>query len=884
MARFYKTASVSPMDYMYQMNIPLMQQAIQANELGVNQQIERAQQIGDAAAKFSYLTPDAQRAAEITQQYNKQVDELAKAIQQDPMNWRKQKGSIRDVARNLQQNYQTGEISKIVGNYAKYKELDDYITKKEEAGKINPQEGAAFRSKALESLKGGTAFDPKTGVYQQVNAVKPMDTINVRERLQKFVDDIKKQENLEWDTETGQYFKKTTQGREWISPDRIISAAMSGVMGDTELQQYLKQRSDFGLMSGVFDKNGKFIAPYTTESYAPNEVEKAQITELQNQIAGLRKTNPQLAEQRQKMLDSQIQQLTSRQKYVGNRESSLYPVIQSLASEYSYDSQKRGVDLKNNSLYNLGVSQAFQGQQKALDRNQRQSQFEQRMGQAKAFHDDNLALNWYKAMNNGKAPSTAKGGKAGVTTTSTIPPKETGVAAHDVSPFADDPFYTIGGLSTTIDQNKEFIDKTNNKIGAYEKQIADVMRGRTYQQLTNTEKAKVDQLSMPMQALQDQMLDKSQQLDLARQWYGNSTEGALNAVDKTGAPKFNDREKELYRLGANQAYMDRLQSEVDNIKANKSRGSVTFTGPGMGGAYQSGTRTNEDYGKMELLNNINNIKKRVDSERQTYLDDARKQSHWQVPAITFGDEDRKAVAQALQGKTTGLAIYDALGKANAGLGELDSKGVSLNNSDNYKASFANGDIWDYLSKNDGEVEYLSVSPSMGFGEGTTGATMKVRFKNTKNPDSKSVGDLPTNKDFYVTLDPQTQMQIGEKYAVSKNPRVAELGKTLLSTRDQQIRNKLISVRADVGEGEWGIARKITVPTSGGDLPILVREFHNQGGDWDYYITLKRADGSEVPMRSTSNVGDGWFGSIEQFTNDLNTNVQEGQLERSANIK
>ena len=883
MARFYKTASVAPMDYMYQMNIPLMERALQANELGVNQQIERTQQIGDAAAKFAYLTPDAQRAAEISKQYDEQVNSIAKAIQDDPRNWRKQKGSIRDIAKNLQQNYQVGEISKIVGNYNKYKELDDYITKREEAGKINPLEGSAFRAKALESLKSGTAYDPKTGVYQQLNAVKPMDTINVRERLQKFVDDIKKQENLEWDTQAGQYFKKTTQGREWISPDRIIQAAMTGLAGDTELQQYLKQRSDFGLMSGVFDKSGKFISPYTTESYAPSEVEKTQITDLQNQINTLRKTNPKLAEQRQQTLDSQLQQLGNRQRFVGNKDSSLYPVIASLAAEYSYDSQKRGVDIHNNSLYNLGVSQAFQGQQKALDRKQRDDIFSQRMNQAQKFHDEKMELDWYKALNGGKGPSTAKGATK-KPTGPVVPPKETSVAAHDASPFADDPFYTISGLSTTIDGNKQFIDSTNNKISTYEKQISEVMRGRTYDQLTNPEKAKVDQLTVPMKSLQEQMLNKSQQLDLARQWYGQSTEGALNSVDKTGMPKFNDREKELYKLAANQAYMDRLEKEVDNIKSNKTRGSVTFTGPGMGGSYQDGTRTNEDYGKMQLLNQINNVKKRVDQERQSYLDDARKESHWQVPAIMFGDEDRKAVSQVMQGKTAGLALFDALGRANGGLGELDSKGISLNNSDNYKASFANGDIWTYLQKNDGEVEYISVSPSMGFSEGNTGAAMRVRFKNTKNPDAKSVGDLPTNKDFYVTLDPQTQMQIGEKYAVSKNPKISELGRTLLDSRDQQIRNKLISVRADVGEGEWGLARKITVPTSGGELPVLVRELHNQGGDWDYYITLKRADGSEVPMRSSSDAGDGWFSSIEQFTDDLNKNVQEGQLERSANIK
>ena len=487
MARFYKTASVAPMDYMYQMNIPLMQQAIQANELGVNQEIQSANQLEQLAAKFPYLTPDSQRAAEITSDYAKQVDSITKAIQQDPTNWRKQKTNISNIARNLQQNYATGEISKIAGNYAKYKELDDYITEREKAGKVTPYEGAAFRSKALESLKDGTGFDSKTGIYKQINTVKPIDTINVRDRLQKMIDNKKASGDLKWDEQAGQYILKTTRGYEGVKAEDLIPIMVQGLQGDTELMQYLKQRSDFGLMSGVFDKNGRFINPYVSSPAPINDVEKAQLTALQKQINSLRSTDPAQAERLQQQFDNASARLATRKRIEGNPESSLYPTINSLAGEMSYEKTKEGIDLKNNSLYNLQVTQAFQGKQKALDRALKEDQFQRNMKQKEDFFNKKMLFDKYKFDNPvSKSKTTAKD-KTGK---DIINPTESVVGQISVNPFHNDDYYSSTGLSNAIVSGKSNLAKLDSQIGQYDTELQKVLNGRDYHSLSPSERGK----------------------------------------------------------------------------------------------------------------------------------------------------------------------------------------------------------------------------------------------------------------------------------------------------------------------------------------------------------------------------------------------------------
>jgi hypothetical protein len=854
MARFYKTQSASPMDYMYQLNLPLMQQVLATNEAGVNQELQRADQIGDMATKFNYLTPDADRAKAITEDYAKQVDDLTRAIQQDPMNWRKKKGDIKNLARGLEQNYKVGEISKISSNYSRYKELDDYITKREEAGKLSPYEGSVFRQKALESIKEGTTYNPSTGQYNLLNAVKPMDTIDIRDRLSKFIDNMKANESLEWDTQAGQYFKKTSEGREYISPERIVETAMSGLMGDNELKQYLKQRTDFGLMQGVFDQEGKFINPYNYVMNPASEIEKQQIATLQNQINEAKKTNPNLAANLQSQLNAKVSGLSARKRLEGNRESSLFPVIASLAGEYSYDKVKSGIDIKNNSLYNLGVNLDFQSRQKGLDRQLKDQQFKDKQKQADQFHKDLMNLNWYKALN--PPPKGGSSGTKGKTKAEEVK-IPTDVGNQDATPWLNDKFYTNQGLSATINESKPQIEDLSGKVKSYQTELLNTLKGRDIDQLTPTERAKVDQLQIGLNNANSQLQDKAAQADWARQWYRQSVDFALSNKDPKKGPVLTDQERELYNQFQNDRHGEVARKEIEEY--NKQSRLTEDLAPGT-------TPISElALGKQNRLNAYLAVKTKVDKARDFYLDKAKKVAN-QAPTIEFGTDDRKAINALLTNRTHGLQFFNSEG--------IEGGGLDLGKE---AATFRDGSLQKYITDHNGEIEYLGVSPSLGFDEGKTGAVMRVRIKN-KDKTKSSVGDIPSDKDFYVTLDSDTQQSIGLKYASNSNEQISNLGKQLLNGRDQLIRNKFMDIRnqIDPQTNEYGPAKTVDIPVSGGSIKTVVRSFYRGAGEYDYYVTFKKADGTEVPMKSSSSTN-GFFDSIDQFIDDFNTNYQNQKM-------
>lgn len=853
MARFYKTASASPMDYMHQLNLPLMQNVLAANEAGVNQEITKADQIGDLAAKFNYLTPDSDRARAISEQYSKQVDDLTKAIQQDPMNWRKKKGDIKSLSRDLEQNYKTGEISKISSNYSRYKELDDYITKREEAGKLSPQEGSVFRQKALESLKEGTTYNPSTGQYNVLNAVKPMDTVDIRERLSKFVDNMKASENLEWDTQTGQYFKKTTQGREYISPEKIVETAMNGLMGDNELKQYLKQRTDFGLMQGVYDQEGKFINPYNYVMNPASDIEKQQIAILQNEINQAKSTNPNLATNLQQQLDSKVASLSARRRLEGNRDSSLYPVIASLAGEYSYDKVKQGIDIKNNSLYNLGVNLDFQGKQKNADRALKDQEFKARQDQALQFHKDAMDLGWYRAKNPvPKAASTKTAtGKTKVEEVK-VPTSKGG---QSVNPYGDDKFYSNDGLSVQLDAGKQQMDELSTKVKGYQTELINTLRGRNIDQLTPEERAKVDKLNIGLQTANNQLKNTSAQTDWARQWYLQSLDFALNNKNPKNGPVLTEEEKAIYSQFKDDRKGDNLRKDIEQTQKQWRNTSDLPNDPLQLQAAQ----------KQQQLNKYLEVKTKVDKARDLYLEKAKTTNNT-APTIEFGTDDKKTVSGLLNGRTHGLQFFDFKGVEG---GSLDLGKEA--------ATFKDGSLQKYIADNNGEIEWLGVSPSLGFDEGKTGAVMRIRIK-SKDKEKTSVGDIPSNKDFFVTLDPDTQQAIGLKYSADKDPEVASIGKQLLDNRDQQIRNKFMDIRnqIDPKTNEYGPAKAIDIPVPGGSVKTLVRSFYRGGGEYDYYVTFKKPDGTEVPMKSSGSTN-GFFDSIDHFIQDFNQNYQNQKM-------
>src|SRR5687767_2005376 len=233
MARFYKTASANPLDYMYRINVPLMRDVIAANDQYITQNLNQTQQLGTLASSFPYLQADEKRAQEIITQYASQVDDITKAIRSDPANWKKQLDPIRNLSGDLQKNMRVGEISKISGNYSQYKSTSDYIDKEVEnyakTGKgISSDRAKAYKDFFLKGFQSGTKYNPETGEYNLIKTYQPMSNIDIRKTLSEELDKLKSDKtSYKKDAVTGQewYFNRKTETWEGITPEKILGIA-----------------------------------------------------------------------------------------------------------------------------------------------------------------------------------------------------------------------------------------------------------------------------------------------------------------------------------------------------------------------------------------------------------------------------------------------------------------------------------------------------------------------------------------------------------------------------------------------------------------------------------------------------------------------------------
>ena len=117
MGRLYKTSSANTLDYMYKMPQQLMLGALQNTEAQIDNIYQQSDLLNNALTKVKYLTPDEQRVKEISQGYANEVDNITKAITQNPMEWRKYMPTIKDLGRKMNNDFTTGELGKIQGNY-----------------------------------------------------------------------------------------------------------------------------------------------------------------------------------------------------------------------------------------------------------------------------------------------------------------------------------------------------------------------------------------------------------------------------------------------------------------------------------------------------------------------------------------------------------------------------------------------------------------------------------------------------------------------------------------------------------------------------------------------------------------------------------------------
>lgn len=373
MARFYKTASANPLDYMSRLNIPLMERVLATNEDYITQNLGQAAKLGELASTFPFLQPDEQRAKEITEAYSKQVDTITDAIRSDPANWRKQIDPIRNLSRSLQEDYKVGEISKIADNYSRYKKTSDYIDEQvkqyNKDGKgISADRAKAYKQHFLQSFiqanPKGTAYDRKTGEYNSINVFDPMNNIDIRKTLSEELDKMKADGEIRITddvTGSGEYFNKVTQKWEGITPEKILRIATDR-LNNPQLMDYLKQDSMVGVINGVFESDptspdyGKFITPYSYDKTGFTTAEQAIVNDMKKKIAATK--NASTKEHLQSQLDAYVGQISNRTQLNWNDKSFLAPILRGITDQYSYQKTEQGNDLSNNSLFNTRLIQS----------------------------------------------------------------------------------------------------------------------------------------------------------------------------------------------------------------------------------------------------------------------------------------------------------------------------------------------------------------------------------------------------------------------------------------------------------------------------------------------------------------------------------------------
>lgn len=355
MARNYRTASAAPLDYMYQINTPLMERALMANDRAITENLNLTEKLGELSY-YNYIQGDEEDATAITNGYMKQINSIADTIRKDPANWRKQMDSIRAVKDKLRQDYTSGAISKQVANYNKratdFAAIDKQVELYHSSGGtkgINSNDAMLMKQK-LDSKFNKTGYDATTGSYKPYVGGSFMDDMDIKGELSKGIEKMKASGQIvESPTQAGMYLIKTEQGMKGVTPERVMQA-MKGNFSP-QLMNYLRERSDIGSLNGVFQRNddgslGDFIEPYNINPILPTESETAELRLRQAEIDKLRNKDPQKAEDLQKQLDADANEIADRRELQWENSNPLARIMQGIISENSWMETTNKTEIK----------------------------------------------------------------------------------------------------------------------------------------------------------------------------------------------------------------------------------------------------------------------------------------------------------------------------------------------------------------------------------------------------------------------------------------------------------------------------------------------------------------------------------------------------------
>lgn len=243
MGRFYRTANPQFLDFAYEVPKQELMRAAQLASDNIEQQ-EEANDSLRGLLKLDANDPDREYADQILSGYEKEIDKLAKEIQQNPLEYRRKSSKISDLERRITNDFTRGDAAMIQSQFD-------------------------TRAANLQAMKEAFEKNPDSFDYADINKMQALLDRNYSEqggfkggaystdRLREYVD-LNDYDKLGKDFEAdiierfGAFkgkdgFLYTSESKdERVDPQQIFDYISNAMMNDDRLNGYLSQQVQLG--------------------------------------------------------------------------------------------------------------------------------------------------------------------------------------------------------------------------------------------------------------------------------------------------------------------------------------------------------------------------------------------------------------------------------------------------------------------------------------------------------------------------------------------------------------------------------------------------------------------------------------------------------------
>lgn len=261
MGRFYQTTDPQLIDYVYKPPIELMEQVIKSNDDMIDKSFSILDALPEAIKAQAIEGVDKDRLQAYTKEKQAKIDEITKAIRDNPLEARTRKQEIFSLAHSISKDVTGGELAYLSNNK---KSFDTWFEeqKKRMYGKDEYVTAEDIANKKAVLLKqwnesGGTGFNQ--GIGNSFSANPLASAVNLQKEALTIGKEVKPDQysNVHFDEKTGQYkplgntlfqssdpayLTKYANTIKVLNEDKVAAAVTMNLMNRPDVMNYYKQK------------------------------------------------------------------------------------------------------------------------------------------------------------------------------------------------------------------------------------------------------------------------------------------------------------------------------------------------------------------------------------------------------------------------------------------------------------------------------------------------------------------------------------------------------------------------------------------------------------------------------------------------------------------